>query len=385
VPVHLALANVDPQSVDVHGLALGVVATRVARVHGFEMAFGLAQTDEVMSGVQLALGGAIARGYTSGAQFGGFAGMAEGSFRGLQIASLVTTMKGDARGAQISGILGYSSGTFSGLQIAPATIAESISGAQIGAAIGANAVRGLQLGALAVAGDIRGMQVSAVNVSRRMTGFQLGAVNVTSEATGLQIAAVNVTRRARGFTLGAVNVVDEHEGEALGVLTFARNGIHNVAVYSTDSMAANIELKLGTRHLYTSIGAAFHPGDELAAETGPDRYSRGTRRMGFGLGLGWRFRLEAGRLEALELEAHSTDIRPGFDQTASGPMLSALRLLGVYRLAPHLAVIGGPTMNVAVAWEGRDLEVGPGILEQVYREGGTTVRIYPGLLLGLQI
>ena len=51
--------------------------------------------------------------------------------------------------------------------------------------------------------------------------------------------------------------------------------------------------KLGGRHLFTSIGASYQPGDALAG-TGPNRFERGTRRWGPTLGVGWRFGLHAG-------------------------------------------------------------------------------------------
>lgn len=39
----------------------------------------------------------------------------------------------------------------------------------------------------------------------------------------------------------------------------------------------------------------------------------------------------------------------------------------------------------AKAQDGRDLDLGPGFLEFVEHSDATTVRIFPGLLLGLQI
>lgn len=51
----------------------------------------------------------------------------------------------------------------------------------------------------------------------------------------------------------------------------------------------------------------------------------------------------------------------------------------------NLAVLVGAGVNVAIGTNGRDADVGFGLPESVQRSGQTTVRIYPGLLLGLQI
>ena len=51
----------------------------------------------------------------------------------------------------------------------------------------------------------------------------------------------------------------------------------------------------------------------------------------------------------------------------------------------RLTAIAGITENVAIAWGSRDLDIGSGFLQRVQKDGGTTVREYPGLLLGLQI
>jgi hypothetical protein len=383
--IHFAMATMDPQPIDVGGLALSVVADRVARVRGLQLSFGVVQTDEQMSGLQLAMGAAMARGYTSGIQLGAFASLASGTFRGAQLSTFVASTRGDARGLQLAAITSVAAGSFTGLQLSTVNVAEQLRGLQVGAVDVARQVRGAQLSAINVAQDVAGLQLSAVNVAGQARGFQLAAVNVAGEMKGFQLGAVNVARRAKGFQLGAINIVDEHDGEAFGVITIAKNGIHNATIYTTDTMAANFALKLGTRHLYSALTASFNPGDQLATST--TDFTRSSRRFGFGLAVGWRFHLDMGRLEALEVEAYSMDVRTKFSADGDGPRLSSLRLLATVRLAPHIAIVAGPTVNASVAWGDRDIDLaaGPSFLERIDRSGGTTVRIYPGFLLGLQI
>jgi hypothetical protein len=382
--LHASLAGLDERRVDVHGLSLGVVAARVSRVHGLQAAFGLVQTDEEMVGVQYALGAAVARGRMRGLQLGGFANLADGQLRGAQLGGLVNVARGEARGLQLSGILNYATGTFRGARIGTINLSEDTSGAQIAAVNISKSAHGAQIAAVNTAGDSTGVQIGAVNFTGTSTGLELGAVNVAGQMNGFQLGAINVAGRARGFNLGVINIVGEHEGEALGVITIAGNGIHNVALYTSDTMPVNLAVKLGTRHLYTSFAVGYHAGPE-ADITNSTQITRDRRYFGAGLGIGWRFFMDRGRFESLELEASGMNVVSRFSDADNSPLLSALRLQGTFRLAPKLALFGGPSINVAVADDNRNLDVGLGVLERVERSGGTVVRIYPGFVFGAQL
>ena len=45
----------------------------------------------------------------------------------------------------------------------------------------------------------------------------------------------------------------------------------------------------------------------------------------------------------------------------------------------------GPTFNAETSWNGEDWDNGRGVADHVIRSDDTIVRLYPGLLLGLQI
>jgi hypothetical protein len=67
--------------------------------------------------------------------------------------------------------------------------------------------------------------------------------------------------------------------------------------------------------------------------------------------------------------------------------MASLRAQAGLRLAPHLVLLAGAGVNVAVASDGRDLDLGWGLPQSVQNSGGvtgTTVRIYPGVIAGLQ-
>jgi hypothetical protein len=414
--IHLGLVPMSGDGDwDIHGLSFGFVADRVGKLSsGLQLSLGANFIDRELDGSQVTVGGNVVRGPAHGLQLAVGFNYASGPFHGAQIVTGVNIVNGDARGAQIAAGLNLARGLASGAQIAAggnvaggnvdgAQIAagfnyggEAFSGAQIAA--GANVVRedshGLQLaGGFNLAKHaIDGAQIAGgVNLASSVTGTQLAPVNLASRSDGSQIGVVNLASNAKGFNIGVVNLADKLDGEALGVLNLIGNGIHSFAAYATDSMLSNLELKLGSRHLYTSFLFAYHPGDSMAA--GEQRFDYGTRRHGLGLGLGYRQPLDMGRLRYFEIEASSINVRSsfsshddfGFGKDDDAPLLASLRALVGFEIYRGLSGIVGITGNTAVAWNGTDLDIGSGFLQGTQHSGRTTVREYPGLLLGIQM
>jgi hypothetical protein len=228
-----------------------------------------------------------------------------------------------------------------------------------------------------------GTQVAPVNYAGTMEGFQLGVVNTSAVANGFRLGVVNATGTSRGFQFGVVNIAKRDDGESFALLNIIGNGIHNVSLFATDTMLSNIGFKLGGRHLYTNLTASYQPGDALPA--GDKEFTNGTRRFGTGVGIGWRFPVERGVLSALDLEAHWLQVHPAWKWIDNAPGVASLRLQALIGIAPHLALLAGAGVNVAVGIDGGDANLGLGATQSVFHSGGTTVRIYPGLLLGLQI
>src|SRR4029077_4625038 len=110
------------------------------------------------------------------------------------------------------------------------------------------------------------------------------------------------------------------------------------------------------------------------------------KRYGTSFGVGWRFPVEnLGRLQAVSVEATGVNLYPSFHRGgANAPIVSSLRVQAAYRLVGDLAVMGGLGMNVAVGYSDRDADVGLGVLETTWKSGQTTVRLYPGFVLGVQ-
>jgi hypothetical protein len=365
-----------PTSADAHanvnGFSFGFVADRSQRVHGFQLALAWAQTDADLVALQLSAGANLVRGHFEGAQITAGANILTGDGRGLQLVAGGNITDGNYVGAQIAGGINTTSKNMKGLQMA-------------GGANWAGDARGLQMaGGINLAKSFTGLQMAPVNYADTMDGVQLGVVNAApTSANGLRLGVVNVAGQGHGFALGVINVAKHEDGESFALINVVGNGIHDVSLFATDVLATNVGFKLGGRHLYTNLMAGYQPGDQLTA--GTERFTAGTKRFGTGVGIGWRFPVERGPLAYAELEADSMEIRPVWHWTDNAPAVTSLRVQAGLRLAPHVVLLAGAGVNFAVATGGRDVDLGVHVAQSVQHSGDTTVRIYPGLLLGLQI
>jgi hypothetical protein len=285
------------------------------------------------------------------------ANLARGNGHGVQIADGANVFDGDFRGWQAAAGVNVTTGRFRGLQ----------------SAAGLNLTdegSGLQLAALA-------------NVARSFHGAQIGVVNVAGAADGFRMGVVNAAGRTHGFQLGVINVASHDDGESLAVLNLVGNGIHDVAVFGTDALLSNVGIKLGGRHLFTSFSFSYQPGDDVAA--GPVHLVSGSRRWGYGGGLGWRVPLGIGPLEHVDLEAVTNTLVPHLSSADNNVMLNTARATLSIAVAPHTSVLVGVGANVVIATDQQDFTGPLAGWGPTYHDGATTVHLYPGLLLGLQM
>ncbi len=357
---------------NVHGFSFGFVADRSQRVHGFQLALAWAQTDSELVALQLSAGANLVRGRFEGAQITAGANILTGDGRGVQLVGGGNIADGNFVGAQIAGGINTVSNNLKGLQMA-------------GGANWTGSGRGFQMaGGINIAKTFTGLQMAPVNYADTVDGVQFGVVNAArSTASGLRFGVVNAAGATRGFSFGVINVAKHEDGESFALINVVGNGIHDVSLFATDVLATNIGFKLGGRHLYTNLMAGYQPGDTLTA--GTERFTAGTKRFGTGA----RHRLALPRRAR---PARLRRARSGLDGDPAGlaldqnaPAVSSLRVQAGLRLAPHVVLLAGAGVNVAVATGGRDVDSGLDIAQSVHHSGDTTVRIYPGLLLGLQI
>ncbi|HLK91247.1 MAG TPA: caspase family protein [Polyangia bacterium] len=355
---------------DVDGFSFGFIADRAARLRGMQLSIGYNQVDRDLHGLQLSVGMNNA-GPLSGAQIASGANLARGGGRGAQIASGVNVVDGDFRGWQNAAGANITTGHFRGMQMAAGlNLADEASGLQLVA--GANVARRFD-----------GAQIGVINVAGDATGFRLGVVNASRETRGFQLGVVNASRETSGFQFGVLNIAAHDDGESFALLNLIGNGIHDLALYGTDALLTNVGLKLGGRHLFTSLSFSYQPGDDLAA--GQTQLARGSKRYGYGGGLGWRVPLAFGPLDHLDIEGLTTSLVPSLGSAGNNILLNTARATLAFTVAPYTTVLVGAGMNVMVAPDDKDFT---GLLTgwgSTYRDGGTTVRLYPAFLLGLQI
>ena len=379
-PAEIALrAGFWPRSgddaIDVHGLSFGFLADRVGHLQGLQLTLAYNEVGRGGRGLQLTVGANVLTGDFRGAQLSAGANVARGNLRGIQLASGANVVDGGFLGLQAAAGVNVATGGMRGAQLAAGVnFARAASGLQ--AAGGAN---------VAEAAD--GAQLAPINYATASHGAQIGVVNAAGDADGLRIGVVNAARRTtRGFTLGVINVAPHDDGESFGVLNFIGNGIHDAYAYASDLFLTNVGVKLGSRHLYTSFGLGYQPGDDVAVEpNGSLTYVRGSRRFGLAGSVGWRIPVDHGLLSYLEIEAADVNVRSHWNNWNDQPQVATLRLIAGMRLAPDFAVIAGAGVNTTIGINNVDLDLGFGLPQSVSHDGGTTVRVYPGFLLGFQI
>lgn len=380
-----------------------------------QVVFGFGARSRSLNGFSLTLGSRV-QGGVRGFQIGGLVHSVGGDVRGTQISGLFSTVDGGVSGLQISGLMNWvrggtaalqigglvnGSGGGQAMQIAGLTnlSGSALRGGQIAgiANLTRGGFEGLQIGGIAnvARGDVRGLQIAGVtNMAYDLTGTQIGLVNIAGDVTGAQIGLVNYARRVRGTQVGLVDIAADGDGAApIGLVTFVKNGIHEVELTTNEALTPVLSGVLGTRHFYTRLGIgtlappSSIPGSRTVASGSPDD----RRRWFWQWGLGGRINLHERwfvDIEALAQQIGKTGDQwngltiGGNDQDA---VLAAARVLIGFRLAPPVTLVLGPSYNVGVGWHGADPVTGAQSLQSVYRDGTTTVRTYPGLTLGVRI
>ncbi|MBN2577079.1 MAG: caspase family protein [Deltaproteobacteria bacterium] len=347
--------------------------------HGFML--GLLGHSDSVRGVQLSVAGNIARDRVVGAQIGGMVALSYGPVRGAQVAGYNLAM-GGLHGAQVGYFASVASGPARGAQVSMVNVANG-------------QMRGAQIGLVSVEkGSLDGAQIGLVNVLRPQQatrGAQIGLANVTTgaaERSAASIGLVNVGRRQRGVQIGLVNVADEIDGAQIGLVSYARknrgvsiglfpvvlDGENHLTLGWTSTSAANLGFKLGTRWVYVNLSV----GVTRDTDQNGDRYCAMTGGIGV-------HAIPRKRRFYLDIDATHTSFATFAHPHDAERMVSSLRLQVGYAIARRLAVVAGPTLNVATAWGEDDRRPrGVSFAERVWTSGETTVRMYPGLAAGLE-
>jgi hypothetical protein len=151
------------------------------------------------------------------------------------------------------------------------------------------------------------------------------------------------------------------------------DGYHRGALWFSDASVLNLGAKLGTRHVYVLLGAGMTR----------DRTNDDRREFSTTLGLGGHF--TPLRVPVFfDIDASWTNFWDGA-RNDEHRQIASVRLQAGWQFASHLAIVAGPALNLQVAEDSTDRAPrGVGWAEQVWHRGDHTVRMYPGLIAGLQ-
>jgi hypothetical protein len=366
--------------------------------------FGFVGRSAALDGMSLTLAH-FADGDVRGFQLGGLAVGSGANLRGLQIAGLAAGARGAVTGWQLAGLATWAGGPLLGWQLGGVVswAGGPLLGCQIaGVVTGAAGGRGVQIAGVGNVsdGDFRGTQISGVaNLARRfrgtqisgvfngaetLDGVQIAVVNVGGDVRGAQIGVVNVARRARGAQIGVVNIDDEMTGAPIGLVSVVKNGIHEAELSVNDVGAPVVSAVLGTRHFFTRLGVGVLAASNDIPGVRKDPTASGDKRhylLQWGLGT----RLTVDERWFVDVEAVGTTYHMPSNLDDENAVTGGLRVLAGLRLAPQLALVFGPTYTVSVGWSGTDLVTGRDFASATYTDGATTVRMFPGLVLGLRV
>jgi hypothetical protein len=315
-----------------------------------------------------------------GAQVAPFANVSNGEVRGLQ-AGMVNINRGSLWGVQ-AGLLNLDSGSIRGVQAGLVNVVKSdVHGLQAGLGnLAIGDVHGLQTGLLNLVGpgaESSGAQVGLANLNGTTgmyNGAMVGLVNVGRKVHGAQVGLVNVAGEVEGAQVGLVNFAKKNEGASIALLPIVLDGYNHGLLWYSDQSALNIGAKLGTKHVYVVLGVGMTR----------DQYTNGHREFSSTFGIGGHITPVPGPF-FLDVDATWTRFATLAHWQEEQRQLSSLRLQAGWQFARHFSVIAGPTLNVQVA-QNRDDRAprGIGFAEQVWHRSDHTVRVYPGLVAGLQ-
>lgn len=345
------------------GLAAAVALNLMGRrVDGTQLSVGFNYAGGAVDGVQASVGGNWAGGSLRVAQLGVGLNVATASVSGAQVSAGLNLAGGSVHGAQIT----------SGVNVTK----ESFEGAQLSSGINVTRrdFRGVQLssGVNWAGGALSGVQLSSgFNRAQNVEGLQMGLLNVGGDVTGAQIGLLNIGGVVKGTQVGLVNLAKEVHGVPVGMVSLVKEGQQHLEFWSSDIQLANVGLKLGGRHFYSTLVAGIGPDDRLQR---------------FSLGLGFGGHIPLARRFWVDVDAVASTVHDRNEPFDSENLLAQARVMVGFQIFSRLAVFAGPTYNTYFAFspEERRKVTTMKVTERPLGSDGTWQR-WPGFQAGLRL
>ncbi len=301
-------------------------------------------------------------GSLKGAEIGGIVNIETRNVMGFQYSGVVNSVGGDVMGWQESGICNVTVGEVYGYQNSGVlNTAKKINGFQESGVvnIATKGVNGLQAAGITniTHGTVNGVQIAGIhNKGADLNGVQIGGV-------------VNVAKNVKGVQLGLVNISDNIDGVSLGLFNYVKSvGLH-YQIYADEIGATSIALRNGGEYLYTllTVGVKPHDNDNIACF------------IGWGIG----GRLPIKEKYFVNMDAIAQALYSDQYENDETDFLGKVRLGGGWQFNPHIALIGGFSMNVFMSKDNKG-DLLPGYVAGAKRHLHRWTRVWPGAYLGLE-
>ena len=402
----------DPNRDITTNLSLNIIAGYHTKLDGIEL------------GGVLNLKGVEAR----GAQFAGVGNIVGRDVDGFQISGGLNAVGRDVEGFQASGGLNVSGRDLNGFQMAAGINAtgrsvrgfqaagggnfagRDLQGLQITSVlnfVGRNVLsQGLQIAAgVNIAGNLEGTQISAATnialgwdqeANTRGTGTQISVVNIAHGDIDTQIGLLNIAGHVRTSQVGLLNVSGRMSGIPIGLISFVKDNPLHLQLWASDTEAANLGIRIGSRHVYSLLMVGSYPHGDLG------RWS-----SGFGIGghiplkkqlflnvdfitRGVTYTDESGEVDA-PMSRRSDWLRVTYTDDSGedtwrydeDAVLNKLRLGFGWERHKWFSVFGGVSLNFLVSDRRDTSDFGYGF-DHVYRSDDMTIRVWPGFFAGVQ-
>ena len=380
----------DPNRNITTNLSINIIAGYHAKLDGIELGGILNMKEIEARGAQLAgVGNIVGRdvdGFqisgglnavgrdVEGFQASGGLNVSGRDLNGFQMAAGLNATGRNVRGFQSAGGGNFAGGNLQGLQIS--------SGLNL---VGRNVLsQGLQIAAgVNIAGNLEGTQISAATnialgwgqeADTRGTGTQISVVNIAHGDIDTQIGLLNIARHVRTAQVGLLNVSGRMSGVPIGLISFVKDNPLHLQLWASDTEAANLGVRLGSRHVYSLLMVGSYPHGDLG-------------RWSSGFGIGGHIPLRKQLFLNVDFITRGVTYTDESEEeiwwSDERTVLNKVRLGFGWERHKWFSVFGGLSLNFLVSDRRDTSDFGYGF-DHVYRSGDTTVRVWPGFFAGVQ-
>ena len=360
---------------DLDGFQISTALNAVGRnVDGFQASGGLNAIGGDLNGFQVAGGANIAGRNVEGFQASTGFNVSGGTLDGFQVAVGGNLVGGDVEGVQATVGANLAARDLRAWQVAVGAnfVGGNVRSEGLQTAVGPNIARNLEGTQLSVAANIALNQCQEANIS--YAGTQISMVNIAPGMIGTQIGLLNIAGHVQTSQVGLLNVSGRMSGIPIGLISFVKDNPLHLQLWGSDTEAANLGVRLGSRHVYSLLMVGSYPHGDLG-------------RWSSGFGIGGHIPLRKQLFLNVDFltrgVVYTDESREDAGWYDEHTVLNKLRLAFGWERHKWFSVFGGVSLNFLVS-DRRDSSDFGYRFDRVYRRDDTTVRVWPGFFAGVQ-